>query len=117
MQKMDETKAVTDEENAEVFCEHFSKLFNNQTPLPCDLTALDLVKQHADYTHLASPPSLQEVHAALRRMANGKAPGPSGITADALKSMVWTEDDTEEVVDNNDAESLAMTLHTMIVEF
>eukprot|EP00957_Ditylum_brightwellii_P099642 7589790-Ditylum_brightwellii.AAC.1 len=31
--------------------------------------------------------------------------------------MVWTEDDPEEVADNDDADFLATTLHTMIVEF
>eukprot|EP00957_Ditylum_brightwellii_P113898 8683063-Ditylum_brightwellii.AAC.1 len=56
MCKADGTKAVTDKENAQVFCEHFSKLFDNQTPLPCDHSAIDLIKQHDDYTHLAAPP-------------------------------------------------------------
>eukprot|EP00957_Ditylum_brightwellii_P022947 1731617-Ditylum_brightwellii.AAC.1 len=58
MCKADGTKAVTDEENAQVFCEHFSKLFNNQTPLPCDHSMLNLIKQHDDYTHLAALPSV-----------------------------------------------------------
>eukprot|EP00957_Ditylum_brightwellii_P069590 5286126-Ditylum_brightwellii.AAC.1 len=87
MCKTDGTKAVTDKENTQVFCEHFSKLFNNQTPLPCDHSALDLIKQHDNYTHLAALPSVQEVYVALRRMVNDKSPGPSGITSDALKSM------------------------------
>eukprot|EP00957_Ditylum_brightwellii_P130105 9923752-Ditylum_brightwellii.AAC.1 len=87
MCKADGTKAVTDKENAQVFCEHFSKLFNNQTPLPCDHSALDLIKQHSHYAHLAALPSVQEVCVALCCMTNDKAPGPSGITSDALKSM------------------------------
>eukprot|EP00957_Ditylum_brightwellii_P009610 724489-Ditylum_brightwellii.AAC.1 len=77
MRKQDGTKATTDEENAEVFCEHFSRIFNNPNPLPCDLTALDLIQPCNDFTHLAAAPSLSEVTAALCRMANGKAPGPS----------------------------------------
>eukprot|EP00957_Ditylum_brightwellii_P064203 4871778-Ditylum_brightwellii.AAC.1 len=87
MQKPDGNKAVTDKENAEVFCEHFSCIFNNQNLLPCNLTALDLIRPCHDFTHLAAVPTLSEVSAAIRRMANGKAPGPTGITSDALKAM------------------------------
>eukprot|EP00957_Ditylum_brightwellii_P006302 478012-Ditylum_brightwellii.AAC.1 len=39
-------------------------------------------------------------------MANGKAPGPSGATFDALKSMTWTESDPEEEGVNNDTKFL-----------
>eukprot|EP00957_Ditylum_brightwellii_P198035 15087766-Ditylum_brightwellii.AAC.1 len=88
MQKADDTRAITDDENAQVFCEHFSKFFNNQNPLPCDHSALELIPPHDDFTHLAELPSLTEVRAALCRMVNGKAPRPSGITSNALKSMV-----------------------------
>eukprot|EP00957_Ditylum_brightwellii_P164701 12540171-Ditylum_brightwellii.AAC.1 len=87
MQKPDGNKAVTDKENAEVFCEHFSHIFNNQNPLPCDLTALDLIRPCTDFTHLAAAPTLSEVTAAIHHMANGKAPGLTGITSDALKAM------------------------------
>eukprot|EP00957_Ditylum_brightwellii_P142451 10853069-Ditylum_brightwellii.AAC.1 len=83
----DGKKATTDKENAQVFAEHFNKLSNNQSPLPCNPTALDLINQLPDFLHLATPITLPEVHAALQRMANGKAPGPSGITSDALKLM------------------------------
>eukprot|EP00957_Ditylum_brightwellii_P146892 11182742-Ditylum_brightwellii.AAC.1 len=83
----DGRKAKTDEENAQVFATHFDKLFNNKPPLPCDPTALDLIDQMPNFTCIAAPISLLEVRAALQRMANGKAPGPSGITFDALKAM------------------------------
>eukprot|EP00957_Ditylum_brightwellii_P091926 6999183-Ditylum_brightwellii.AAC.1 len=78
----DGKKSKTDEENLQVFATHFDKLFNNKSPLPCDPTALDLINQVPDFTCLAAPISLLEVRAALERMANGKAPGPSGITSD-----------------------------------
>eukprot|EP00957_Ditylum_brightwellii_P143176 10909108-Ditylum_brightwellii.AAC.1 len=80
----DGEKATTDKENAQVFAEHFNKLFNNQLPLPCDPTVLDLIDQLPDYLHLATPITLPEVRAALQQMANGKALGLSGITSDAL---------------------------------
>eukprot|EP00957_Ditylum_brightwellii_P164357 12512445-Ditylum_brightwellii.AAC.1 len=87
----DGRKAKTDKENAKVFAQHFNKLFNNQSPLPCDPTTLDLINQLPESVHLAAPISLPEVRAALQWVANGKAPGPSGITSDALKSMVWRD--------------------------
>eukprot|EP00957_Ditylum_brightwellii_P047681 3622737-Ditylum_brightwellii.AAC.1 len=67
MCKADKTKAVTDEESTQ--------------------STFDLIEQHDNYTHFAAIPSGQEVCTALCCMANGKAPGPSCITSDALKSM------------------------------
>eukprot|EP00957_Ditylum_brightwellii_P087659 6674900-Ditylum_brightwellii.AAC.1 len=87
MHKADGAQAKSDKENAQVFTEHFSKLFNNQSPLPCDLAALDLIEQSHEFTHLENPITLEDVRAALTWMANGKAAGPSGITPDALKAM------------------------------
>eukprot|EP00957_Ditylum_brightwellii_P083150 6322226-Ditylum_brightwellii.AAC.1 len=80
----DGRKAKTDEENVQDFAKHFNKLFNNQLPLSCNPTTLDLINQLLDFLHLANPISLHEVHAALQRMANGKVAGPSGIASDAL---------------------------------
>eukprot|EP00957_Ditylum_brightwellii_P156732 11929635-Ditylum_brightwellii.AAC.1 len=83
----DRRKAKTDDKNAQVFAKYFNKLFNNQSPLPCDPTTLYLINQLPDFLHLAGLISLNKVCAALQRMANGKEAGPSGITSDALKSM------------------------------
>eukprot|EP00957_Ditylum_brightwellii_P171286 13038909-Ditylum_brightwellii.AAC.1 len=91
MQTSDETKATTDEENTEVFSEHFCCIFKNQNQLPCNITTLDMIHPCHDFTHLAHKPSLMEVTATLCHMANIKAPGPSGITSNALKTMVWKE--------------------------
>ena len=65
MKMADRRKAKTDEENVQVFAEHFTKLFNNQSPLHCDPTALDLIDQLPDFVHLATPISLHEVPTAL----------------------------------------------------
>eukprot|EP00957_Ditylum_brightwellii_P070052 5320374-Ditylum_brightwellii.AAC.1 len=111
-------KATTDEENTQVFAEHFNKLFNNQSPLPCDPTALDLIDQLPDFPHLATPITLPEVRAALQRMANGKDQGPSGITSDALKSMVWCDSGPdEEDSANEDTEYLASVIHELLLDF
>eukprot|EP00957_Ditylum_brightwellii_P010472 793139-Ditylum_brightwellii.AAC.1 len=50
-------------------------------------------------------------------MANGKAPGPSGITSDALKAMVWREHQPDNDTDNDDADYLASVIHAMILDF
>eukprot|EP00957_Ditylum_brightwellii_P071588 5443004-Ditylum_brightwellii.AAC.1 len=114
----DGKKATTDEKNAQVFAQHFNKLFNNQLLLPCDPTALDLINQLPDFLHLAMPISPSEVCAALQRMVNRKAPGPSGITSDALKSMVWCDSglDKEDSA-NKDAEYLASVIHELLLDF
>eukprot|EP00957_Ditylum_brightwellii_P043305 3281858-Ditylum_brightwellii.AAC.1 len=106
MRKSDGTMAITDNENTEVFCQHFDKIFNNQSPLPCDETALDLIEQSSDFTHLAEMPFLPNNRAALHQMANGKARGPSGITPNALKAMIWTKHSPDNDTDNDDANCL-----------
>eukprot|EP00957_Ditylum_brightwellii_P053755 4072421-Ditylum_brightwellii.AAC.1 len=60
MWKADSTKAITNDENVQVFCEHFSKMFNNPNPLPCDHSALSLIPPHDNFTHLAKLPSITE---------------------------------------------------------
>eukprot|EP00957_Ditylum_brightwellii_P080516 6124386-Ditylum_brightwellii.AAC.1 len=77
MRKANGEQAKNDEENAQAFAQHFSKLFNNQSPLPCDITALDLIAQSQEFTHLEDPISLGEVRAALKCITNGKAAEPS----------------------------------------
>eukprot|EP00957_Ditylum_brightwellii_P062782 4764325-Ditylum_brightwellii.AAC.1 len=94
---------------------HHSECCTN--PLPCDLTGLDRIFPCNDFTHLANKPSLAEVTATLCQMANGKAPGPSSVTSDALKAMVWTEHQLENESGNDDVEYLAPVIHVMILEF
>ena len=55
-------------------------------------------------------------------MANGKAAGPSGVTPDALKAMVWREEglkdgEDEDEVDNDDADHLASVIHSLLLDF
>eukprot|EP00957_Ditylum_brightwellii_P149974 11422603-Ditylum_brightwellii.AAC.1 len=111
-------KAKADEENAKMFAKCFNKLFNNQSPLPCDPTALDLIDQLPDFLHIADPISLNEVRAALQRMANRKAAVPSGITSDALKLMVWRDNslDADDSA-NADADFLATVVHDLLTDF
>eukprot|EP00957_Ditylum_brightwellii_P068181 5175563-Ditylum_brightwellii.AAC.1 len=50
-------------------------------------------------------------------MANGKAPGPSGITSDALKAMVWRDTSLKEGNPANaDADFLASVIHDLLMD-
>eukprot|EP00978_Attheya_sp_CCMP212_P039629 scaffold207894_cov31-Attheya_sp.AAC.1 len=48
---------------------------------------LDEIRQRTSKTELGDPLSLEEVKHALRKAANGKSPGESGIMAEALKAL------------------------------
>eukprot|EP00957_Ditylum_brightwellii_P148522 11308679-Ditylum_brightwellii.AAC.2 len=50
-------------------------------------------------------------------MANGKAPGSSSVTSDALKAMIWTEHDPDNDVDNDNANCLTIVIHAMLLDF
>ena len=123
MWKSDGSKVVTGKENAQVFYEHFGNIFHHQIPLLCDhsdlllLLLLLLINQHPDFVHLANLTTISKVCTALCQMVNGKAVGPSSITSDALKSMVWTEINPDDDHENDDANYLATVIHTMILEF
>eukprot|EP00957_Ditylum_brightwellii_P174125 13257482-Ditylum_brightwellii.AAC.1 len=94
MRKANSEKAKADKENA-------------KNPLTCNHSALDLIPQSPDFPLLATPLTLDKVKAALQCMANGKAPGPSGMLLDALKLMVWCDNNAENETENEDAEFLA----------
>eukprot|EP00957_Ditylum_brightwellii_P007708 582406-Ditylum_brightwellii.AAC.1 len=51
-------------------------------------------------------------------MANGKAAGPSGITSDALKSMLWRDKrlDANDSANDN-ADFLATVVHDLLTDF
>eukprot|EP00957_Ditylum_brightwellii_P173411 13203804-Ditylum_brightwellii.AAC.1 len=53
-------------------------------------------------------------------MANNKAPGPSHITRDALKAMIWEETKSQHLGENNDdddAQYIAEYLHSILTSF
>eukprot|EP00957_Ditylum_brightwellii_P062140 4716314-Ditylum_brightwellii.AAC.1 len=106
-----------DKENAQMFCEHFCIIFNNQNHLPCDHSVLSLILPNDDFTHVAKLPSITKVCAALCRMASAKAPGPSGVTSNALKSMVWMEETPDDDHTNDNTNYLASVIHTMLLDF
>jgi hypothetical protein len=99
--------AKSDSDNADVMSKHFEKVFNNHRPI--DLTVLDEIDQRETIESLGDPPTTIEIEAALRKIPNGKAPGESGITPEALKAFddehvymlktfltkYWTSDDID----------------------
>eukprot|EP00978_Attheya_sp_CCMP212_P022516 scaffold67214_cov53-Attheya_sp.AAC.5 len=68
MRKPNGKIATNDAENADVMGAHFKR-------------------QRTSKTELGDPLSLEEVKHALRKAANGKSPGESSITAEALKAL------------------------------
>src|SRR3989441_187155 len=53
--------------------QHFNELLNMPSqPLR---TALDAIEQKPEHANLDTPPTLEEVHAAIKAMRNGKTPG------------------------------------------
>eukprot|EP00978_Attheya_sp_CCMP212_P018353 scaffold50097_cov33-Attheya_sp.AAC.3 len=58
-----------------------------QSDLEIDPTVLDKIKQREVKRDLGDPSTVQEVKLALRKSADGKSPGESRITAEALKAL------------------------------
>eukprot|EP00978_Attheya_sp_CCMP212_P046725 scaffold407965_cov39-Attheya_sp.AAC.2 len=84
MRKEDSELVRSNSENADVMAGHFEKVFNNHRPF--DLSVLNELEQREIISSLRDPPSDTEFGAALRKITNGKSPGESGITPEALKS-------------------------------
>eukprot|EP00978_Attheya_sp_CCMP212_P004158 scaffold9027_cov61-Attheya_sp.AAC.6 len=85
MRKADGNLATSDSDNADVMGEHFTKVFNNHRPI--DTSVLDELNQRPIIEELGNPPTEAEFDKALRNIANGKSPGESGITPEALKGL------------------------------
>eukprot|EP00978_Attheya_sp_CCMP212_P043118 scaffold275673_cov32-Attheya_sp.AAC.1 len=77
--------ASSDAENADVMGEHFTKVFNNHREI--DLSVLEELDQRTTDDALGNTPTSGEIALALRKAADGKAVGESGITAEAQKAL------------------------------
>mgnify|MGYP003333642019 FL=1 len=120
MRKPDGTLCTNDNENAKVFYEHFSKIFNNQN-IRCDESVLTLLPQRDEITSLNDPPTLEEVKNSIKRMRNRKAPGPSGLKPDVLKALTQeTFYESIEIDPNKDkylSYCFANSIHKYLLEF
>ena len=85
MTKSDGTKCSNANENAEVFREHFQKLYG-RTPA-FDPTVLDLLDSHPIHEGLDHPPTDLEIINATRNLKNN-SPGESGIMPLMFKCLI-----------------------------
>eukprot|EP00978_Attheya_sp_CCMP212_P021307 scaffold62028_cov51-Attheya_sp.AAC.1 len=63
---------------------HFKKVFKNHQQI--NSSVLGKLEQWEIISSLGDPPSDTAFDTALRKIANGKSPGESGITPKALKA-------------------------------
>ena len=88
MTKPDGTKCKSSEENADVFRNHFDKLYNREPTF--DPEVLDSIDQHPVLTECQNRPNDIDIKKALLRLKN-KAPGDTGITPLMLKACIHDE--------------------------
>ena len=85
MKKPDGSLARNDKENAKVFQKHLTKVLNKVDEY--DPTILEEIDTIEEDPSLGLVPSTDEIKRALVKMKLDKAPGPSGITTNAFKSL------------------------------
>lgn len=78
--------AANDEEDADVLAPHFHRVYN-RTDAPVDFTVLDEVEQRPTVGNIDHEPTFEELKDAIKKMRHDKAPGPSGVTSEALKAL------------------------------
>ena len=89
MKRPDKSVCKTPEENAEVFKEHFEKLFSR---LPnYDVSVLEMLDQLTPAEDLDHPPTDEEIHLAIKNLRN-TGPGDSGICAQVYKCLSGSVD-------------------------
>jgi hypothetical protein len=88
MRKSNGKIAMNNSKNASVMDNHFTEVCNNNQPI--DITILNDLKQQETIADLGIPPTDEEFAAALRKIANGKLSGGSGITPEALKYLDYS---------------------------
>jgi hypothetical protein len=76
---------TSNEENADVLADHLHNIFNRETCV--DRTILEEVIQRPTQPSLADPPTRAEIAKLLGKLKAGKAPGASGIPAEAYSAL------------------------------
>ena len=92
MKKEDGSLCKTPEENAEVFRNHFHKLYS--IPPKCDMSIADTIPQRPIVEGCDHPPTDEEIRAAVRKLKEN-APGESGIPAKVWKILAEVSDTYE----------------------
>eukprot|EP00978_Attheya_sp_CCMP212_P040841 scaffold226946_cov37-Attheya_sp.AAC.1 len=86
MELPDGSLAINDEQNADVFEPHSTKVFNRDDP-PVDFTVLDRIEQRSMKMHLDHPPTGKEIEKHIQKAARDKAGGESTITGRAIIAL------------------------------
>ena len=86
LRKPDGSLTSTDKEYADTLSGHFATIFS-RTDITFDPTVLFLLPNTPVHNELDAPPSLEELWQTLQRLPNHKAPGPNGLTTNALKIL------------------------------
>ena len=84
MKKTDGSTCQTPKENAEVFREHFQKLYEREADY--DSTVIDMIHQEAIVEGLDHEPSDEEIKEAVGKL-HDSGPGDSGLCAQAWKHL------------------------------
>ena len=92
MKKTDGSTCQTPEENAEVFKEHFQKLYEREADY--DPTIIDMIHQEAIVEGLDHEPSDEEIKEAVEKL-HDSGPGDSGLCAQAWKCLLKSEETFE----------------------
>ena len=86
MRKEDGTRCKSSEENAEVFREHFKKLYER---IPVyDISVLDLLQQETALYGLDNLPTDEDILKAVNSLKNN-APGESGLSSQMFKAIIF----------------------------
>jgi hypothetical protein len=84
----------------EALAPHFEKIFDGQSPDDDIQSILNEIDQRPIFHELGLPLTLEEIETSIADMANDKAPGASGVNANALKNL---------------SENAVKTLHQILV--
>ena len=86
MQKEDGTRCKCSEENAQVFKEHFKKLYEH-VPI-YDRSVLELLQQEPVISSVDHPPADEEIFKPVISLIKNNALGESGLTSQMFKAIV-----------------------------
>ena len=87
MKKPNGDYCINDLENAEVFKNFYSKLYNNHEGTKYDETVLNEIDEQPENPKLGIEPTDEEIKRALSKMAYEKSPGPNGVPTEAFKNL------------------------------
>jgi len=86
--KSDGSPCLSEEETLERWREHFISALNHLPGVPSNKLNNEAASTPIDTSVPIDEPSVEEVYAAIKRLRNGRAPGPDGILSELLKCAI-----------------------------